>query len=443
MESAVNKVLISKKTDNEILNLIYSEFMRIKPKNYQEFYEKSCLPTNPVLQKRFKMKYTDILVKAGIPTEMLNIKKTNEYYINRLKNLAEKLGHAPSIKELKVAGYDQTVYIYRFGSYNKALEKSGLTPKKAFKKKEISKKQMILDYKRLSEKLGRPATEIDFNRAGLSYSTHVVLVRFGSFNALKEKAGYEKENRGSGRRTFTKGIILKMLTKEYISKKRSLALKELKNKENWPSINTIEVLFQKTNMSEVWSEVAQNAISTLNRRVGVGDKNEKIIRAGIAGENNVAHNLGFLNPHEYKVFNNINIYSEIYHKNQQIDHLVIGPNGIFAIETKHLNGRIVVQNNNTWEQYTTNGYNKIENPTQQVIRHESILKSILPEKIPLTSVIAMGSYFTEVDHSDLCEYPIVNANMILQYIKNYGSRELTNKEIKKVVNIIKRNIIPN
>lgn len=448
MESAVNKVLISKKTDNEILNLIYSEFIRIKPKNYQEFYEKSCLPSRAVLKKRLNMNYSEMLIKSGIPNELIKtVRKTDRYYIDLIRNIANRLGHTPSAKELEKQGYCASSLTKRFGSYNNAIKKAGIIPNEVSKNKQISKEQIISDYKKLSKKLGRPANEVDFNNAGLPYSTHTVFLRFSSFNMLREKAGYKKENRGSGARIYTKGIILDMLTKEYIINKRPLTLRELKNKKNCPCIDTIKALFQKTNLSSVWSEVAQNAISTLNKRVGAVDKNEKIIRAGIEGENNVAHNLGFLNPHEYKVFNNKNIYSELYHKSQQIDHLVIGPNGIFAIETKHLNGTIVVKDSNTWEQYINrNIYNEIENPTQQVMRHENILNSILPEGTPLISIIAMGAYKTEVKNSYLCKYPIVGADKMLQYIQDYkndDNRELTNKEIKIVANKIKRNMIPN
>ena len=36
-----NKISISKLSDDMVLRIIHEEFMRIKPKNYKEFYEKS------------------------------------------------------------------------------------------------------------------------------------------------------------------------------------------------------------------------------------------------------------------------------------------------------------------------------------------------------------------------------------------------------------------
>ena len=101
MNSKNNKISISELSDDTVLKIIYEEYMRIKPKNYKEFYAKSCLPSIATIQKRFGMKYSDVLIKAGVPVELLNIAKPNEYYIQRLKKLAEKLGHSPSIYELK------------------------------------------------------------------------------------------------------------------------------------------------------------------------------------------------------------------------------------------------------------------------------------------------------------------------------------------------------
>ena len=166
-----NKISISKLSDDMVLRIIHEEFMKIKPKHYKEFYEKSCLPSIPTIQKRFGMKFSDVLIKAGIPIELLNIAKPNEYYIQRLRELAEKLGHSPSINELKKAGYDQTVYLKRFGSYNNALKVAGLETRESnFIGKGINRKQIIKDYKQLSKSLGRPATHKDFNKYTLYFT---------------------------------------------------------------------------------------------------------------------------------------------------------------------------------------------------------------------------------------------------------------------------------
>ena len=60
---------------------------------------------------------------------------------------------------------------------------------------------------------------------------------------------------------------------------------------------------------------------------------------GAQGEEKVAQELGFLPP-EFSVFHGVDCGGE-----NDCDHVVVGPNGIFAIETKNWNGRITLGNN--------------------------------------------------------------------------------------------------
>ncbi len=66
-------------------------------------------------------------------------------------------------------------------------------------KKDIDKRKIIRDYKQLSERLGRPATQKDFNKY-MPYSSTVVTSRFGSFVKLREEAGFpiDKEEQVEG-----------------------------------------------------------------------------------------------------------------------------------------------------------------------------------------------------------------------------------------------------
>lgn len=444
MNSKNNKISISELSDDMVLKIIYEEYMRIKPKNYKEFYAKSCLPSIATIQKRFGMKYSDVLFKAGIPIDLLNIAKPNEYYIQRLKKLAEELGHSPSINELKKAGYDQTIYIYRFGSYNNALEIAGLPRNESnFINKGIDKKQIIKDYKQLSKRLGRPATQKDFNKY-MPYTARIVYSRFGSFVNLRKEAGFPIDNRGTGARIYNKEIVLKMLVRDYILNQRTLTKKELKSKVEYPSISEILVLFRTTKIKEVWEEVKNEVIKVLGERTTNISQNQEMVDAGKRGERNIAHNLEFLDKNKFIVYNDITVYSEDYKLSQQIDHLIIGPGGVISIETKSLKGEIIIKDNDTWEQYKKGTYNTIINPTQQVMRHENILKRILPQGTPITSIIAMGNYRTKVKNEELCAYPIANANAILPFIDEHSNKAvLTEKQIQHVNKILIKHMIQN
>lgn len=443
MEGNSKKISICRLSDQEVLDLIYNEYMRIKPRNHKEFYEKNILPSLPILQRKLNMKYTEIILKSGVPIELINSRKPDEYYLNKLKNLAIKIGHAPTIEEIKISGMDPTIYIQRFGSYNKAVEIIGLVPNTSKqKKKEITKRRILKDYKEISEKLGKPATEKDFINAKLPYSIRTVKSRLCNFSILREMAGYPKESRGTNRNNYSKEIILEILAKAFIQNGGPLTVSEIENNKELPCATTIRILFKTTKFTTIWEEVSLRAIDILKIKSNSYKENEKIISAGKKGESNVAHNLNFLNKNQYIVYNDINIYSPINDATQQIDHLIIGPNGVFSIETKYLKGNVVVRNQGTWERYFSDKYDCISNPTQQVIRHENQLKSILPQNVEINSVIVMGNHLTKVNNKELCRYSIVNVNEILQFIQNHKSEEIySERQLKEIDSIIKKSIV--
>ena len=83
------------------------------------------------------------------------------------------------------------------------------------------------------------------------------------------------------------------------------------------------------------------------------------------------------------------------------------------MKTKHLYGEITVKNDNLWEQYTNSTFRHVENPTGQVMRHENLIRSIMPPQYQINSIIVMGNYKTKVLNKQAFPYPIVNANQIL------------------------------
>lgn len=60
---------------------------------------------------------------------------------------------------------------------------------------------------------------------------------------------------------------------------------------------------------------------------------------GAHGEEQVARELGFLPP-DFSIFHGVDCGGE-----NDCDHVAVGPNGLFAIETKNWNGRIMLKNN--------------------------------------------------------------------------------------------------
>jgi hypothetical protein len=69
------------------------------------------------------------------------------------------------------------------------------------------------------------------------------------------------------------------------------------------------------------------------RRMGKLDKERESMLKGAAGEKSVAHTLGKL-PDEFLVVNDVQT------PNGNLDHVVIGPTGVFVIETKNCRGMV-------------------------------------------------------------------------------------------------------
>lgn len=93
--------------------------------------------------------------------------------------------------------------------------------------------------------------------------------------------------------------------------------------------------------------------------------------AGKEGEQHTAHQLDYLGR-EYKVFNNV--YIQHNGKRQEFDHIVIGINGVFHIESKAYSGNLL---------FSATGLSKngqpVEDPTGQVYRHQFILEAIIKD----------------------------------------------------------------
>lgn len=75
-------------------------------------------------------------------------------------------------------------------------------------------------------------------------------------------------------------------------------------------------------------------IKLLSRRFYKEDRGYRRTGRGLKGEDEIVHELKKL-PDEYSVFRNVSI-----HEGCDIDCIVVGPNGVFTIETKSHSGRI-------------------------------------------------------------------------------------------------------
>lgn len=438
----------SKLNDQELLNLIKAEFYRIQPKGCWDFFKQSKnIPCLPTLQKRFNKTYNEILILAGIPDEELNfVRRDKKIYLQQLKMVADKLGHPPSAKEFNKQGYCSATLRKLFGSYNNALRSAGLEINMTRKKITYNKSELKKQYLNLSKKLGNPASCNDLDNAKDLPNSSSFPLRFGGMKGLKETAGMAPSTHGP-KPKYSKELIIKMLMDECNKLGRCLTVAEINSNPSLPTHVTILKYFKTTSIVDVWKEVLdksldQNTIRNNNKSTAksINQSNIQMIQAGKKGESIVSHELDFLDKDKYIVYNDINLLSN--GRTQQIDHLVIGPNGIFHIETKNWSGEINIDRLGIWSQVKGSVYRQKENPTGQVLRHEEIIYEILDKKYSINSLIVFSNKKTRISGKHNNPIPIIKSDILLHYIKSHVSKiHLSIKDIEEIKKLIESSII--
>lgn len=139
---------------------------------------------------------------------------------------------------------------------------------------------------------------------------------------------------------------------------------------------------------------------------------------GLEGENFVLKQLNTL-PVDYYVFHDVTLPDG----RGNIDHIVVGPTGLFVIETKNYSGKYKI-NGNQWYYYKDNKYIKInKNPGAQLIRNTLDLKSFLETKgINKSEIYANGIVaFIQNKYTITQEpenYTVLSPKMIPKHIIN-------------------------
>ena len=168
-------------------------------------------------------------------------------------------------------------------------------------------------------------------------------------------------------------------------------------------------------------------------------RREAIKKAGNKGEEDVKYALKWLNP-QFKVINNGSSIlvknSDFMDESQELDHVIISSAGIIIIETKNYSGKIVIDSDGNWirKKEIEEG---IRNPIQQIRRHEKLLKSFLPSKVSVSSIICLANDNAIVEGTTNSSVPIVKCDMLVEYIENnYDDMILSDDEINECAKII-------
>jgi hypothetical protein len=182
------------------------------------------------------------------------------------------------------------------------------------------------------------------------------------------------------------------------------------------------------------------------------EKDAAAQEAGRKGEERVSNVLNKLEG--YVIFDAYTLKKEhMYIRNNngnfnEIDHLVIGPNGIFHIETKSYSGSITILENGNWVRVKRDSdeAEELSNPCEQILIHEGVLKGVLGRKYSdyLHSLICFGNEYRDnyrINGESNCQFDIIFNQDLNNYIMSYNNKiSLTNGEIYDVEKIIKDHI---
>ncbi|KAA0007311.1 MAG: NERD domain-containing protein [Thermoplasmata archaeon] len=122
---------------------------------------------------------------------------------------------------------------------------------------------------------------------------------------------------------------------------------------------------------------------------------------------------------------------------ENIDHIVIGPNGVFVIETKNYEGDFVCENDRWIKRYYTKKGLKeyeIKSPSKQVKRNAIRVKKIIREKANMN--VWVDAIVVFIKASDIilknCGATVLNLDELPEYIKNKKGLKLSPQQIKTI-----------
>lgn len=173
----------------------------------------------------------------------------------------------------------------------------------------------------------------------------------------------------------------------------------------------------------------------LQRQLSILHREKNKLEAGLRGENEVAYILGWL-PKAYISLNNLRLSNSDL-ESQQFDHIVVGPNGVFHLETKTINGAILIDDKGDWTVLKATK-NKIiregmDSPLPQVQRHNLVLENILKEhfpelSIPLNPIVVMANSRTIIEGLDP-HLVVLKKDKLNEYIKSAKTHKRLNQEL--------------
>lgn len=109
---------------------------------------------------------------------------------------------------------------------------------------------------------------------------------------------------------------------------------------------------------------------------------------------------------------------------QEFDHIIVGPRGVFIVETKNFAGKIIVDKYGNWIRRKQDEEIGMTNPLQQMRQHEKILKSFLPSNVKVTSILCIANDKAIIEGSENFPMPIIKSDMLVEFLETYGADDI-------------------
>jgi len=154
-------------------------------------------------------------------------------------------------------------------------------------------------------------------------------------------------------------------------------------------------------------------------------RNIKIKLKGIAGEKKVKRILSKFEKNGYVVFNDLML--PLYDGTTQIDHVIVGPHGVTAIETKNYAGNIYGSGDNKyWLQILGRARNEFYNPVKQNETHVRTLKYLLQKEglhyVGVENLVVFTSKKSKIHLNE--ELPVLKLKMVKKWFENQKNNRI-------------------
>ena len=229
-------------TDEELIKLLQAlaKFLGRTPK-VKDVESDINMPSAGAYIARFGS-WNKTLETAGFSPNRYYHGCTNEELIELLKAKIKSLGRIPVVRDIKADDSmpDPSLYWSRFGSWKKALEIAGFSPKD---NRRYTDEALIKLLQAKVERLGQvPKLENIESDVNMPSATAYIR-RFGSWNKALEKAGFSPK----GRLRYTDDELIEMLGAEAERLGRVPKMEDLESNATMPSARTYANRFRSWN----------------------------------------------------------------------------------------------------------------------------------------------------------------------------------------------------